>query len=53
LLNAMSMIINALAGKAEEEEQEEKQEEQESNHDDPAASTKHSEEGERPGTPTP
>ena len=42
LLNAMSMIINALAGKAEEEEQEEKQEEQESNHDDPAASTKHS-----------
>ena len=60
LLNAMSMVVSALAGKAEEEEQEEKQEGQEpapesdaTHRDDPAALTKHPEEGEKSGTPNP
>lgn len=54
LLNAMSMIINALAGKAEEEEQERQEQEPESSitHQDvPAVPTKHPEEGEKTGTP--
>lgn len=57
LLNAMSMIINALAGKAEEEEPEEEQERQEQEQepgithpDDPAKQPK---EGKKPGTPNP
>lgn len=60
LLNAMSMVVSALAGKAEKEEQEEKQERRElvpesdtTHREETAALAKHPKEGKKPETPTP
>ena len=56
----MSMVVSALAGKAEKEEQDEKQERREpvpesdtTHREEPAALAKHPKEGKKPETPTP